>query len=63
MHHAKFECNYGVPFPVCFDTIFGTFVDYKEFKANGNKMPRQIKAGIDRRRGDTVGQMGADRKS
>lgn len=32
LHHAKFECNYGVPFPICFDSIFGTWVDYREVK-------------------------------
>ncbi len=38
LHHAKFECNYGVPFPFCFDTMFGTYVDYDEFVANGKKI-------------------------
>merc|ERR1719198_1620571 len=42
LHHAKFECNYGVPFPVNFDKMFGTWVDYKEFKANGGKMPAKM---------------------
>ena len=44
LHHTKFECNYGVPFPFNFDKAFGSWVDYKEFKANGNKMPSQMEA-------------------
>jgi len=39
LHHAKFECNYGVPWPFDFDTLFGTWVDYREYKESG-----QIKA-------------------
>mmetsp|Transcript_48034 Transcript_48034/g.104476 ORF Transcript_48034/g.104476 Transcript_48034/m.104476 type:complete len:495 (-) Transcript_48034:118-1602(-) len=35
LHHAKFECNYGVPFPFNFDKLFGTFVDYEEYKRTG----------------------------
>eukprot|EP00747_Dinoflagellata_sp_TGD_P074342 gnl/TRDRNA2_/TRDRNA2_158283_c1_seq1.p1 gnl/TRDRNA2_/TRDRNA2_158283_c1~~gnl/TRDRNA2_/TRDRNA2_158283_c1_seq1.p1 ORF type:complete len:499 (+),score=88.65 gnl/TRDRNA2_/TRDRNA2_158283_c1_seq1:46-1542(+) len=35
LHHSKFECNYGVPWPVNFDKIFGTWVDYKEYKETG----------------------------
>ena len=31
------ECNYGVPFPVDFDKMFGTWVDYKEYKKVGIK--------------------------
>lgn len=42
LHHAKFECNYGVPFPIDFDKMFGTWVDYKEFKANGRKLPKAM---------------------
>lgn len=34
LHHAKFECNYGVPFPINIDKMFGTWVDYKEYKEN-----------------------------
>jgi len=52
LHHAKFECNYGVPFPVDFDKIFGTWVDYEEFKANGNRMPEHITTQIAKRRGE-----------
>ena len=26
LHHAKFECNYGVPFPINLDKLFGTWV-------------------------------------
>jgi len=29
LHHAIFECNYGVPL-INFDKLFGTFVDLKE---------------------------------
>eukprot|EP00239_Pterosperma_sp_CCMP1384_P001244 CAMPEP_0197847882 /NCGR_PEP_ID=MMETSP1438-20131217/7399_1 /TAXON_ID=1461541 /ORGANISM="Pterosperma sp., Strain CCMP1384" /LENGTH=337 /DNA_ID=CAMNT_0043459945 /DNA_START=47 /DNA_END=1060 /DNA_ORIENTATION=- len=32
LHHAKFECNYGVPL-IDFDRLFGTWVDYAENKA------------------------------
>ena len=52
LHHAKFVCNYGVPFPVCFDTMFGTFVDHAEFVKNGNKIPKKINAGIEGRKGE-----------
>jgi len=52
LHHAKFECNYGVPFPIDFDKMFGTWVDYKEYKAAGNKMPAMIAAKISDRCGD-----------
>jgi len=38
LHHAKFECNYGVPFPIDFDKMFGTWVDYKEYKNKGNSI-------------------------
>lgn len=52
LHHAKFECNYGVPFPICFDTMFGTHVDYLEFKKNGNKIPKKVAASISGRCGE-----------
>ena len=45
------KCNYGVPFPIDFDKIFGTWVDYKEFKAAGGKMPSKIKEQINARSG------------
>lgn len=32
LHHAKFECNYGTPFPINFDGLFGTWVDLAEFQ-------------------------------
>merc|ERR1712070_687776 len=32
LHHHKFECNYGVPFPINFDKIFGTWVEWSEWK-------------------------------
>lgn len=35
LHHAKFECNYGVPL-VDFDRLFGTWVDYDEYKKAGS---------------------------
>lgn len=35
LHHAKFECNYGVPWPVNLDKIFGTWVEYKDYKETG----------------------------
>ena len=35
MHHAKFECNYGVPFPIDFDRMFGTWEEWKDFKKTG----------------------------
>ena len=56
LHHAKFECNYGVPWPICFDTMFGTFVDYAEFKKNGNKMPKKLAASVATRRGEGAGK-------
>jgi len=31
LHHAKYECNYGVPL-VDFDRLFGTWLDYEEYK-------------------------------
>eukprot|EP00038_Savillea_parva_P026013 m.50738 g.50738 ORF g.50738 m.50738 type:complete len:357 (+) comp7261_c0_seq1:112-1182(+) len=36
LHHAFYECNYGVPFPIDFDKMFGTWVDYKEYKKQGS---------------------------
>jgi len=30
LHHAKFECNYGVPL-IPFDNLFGTWLDYDEW--------------------------------
>ena len=35
LHHARFECNYGVPL-MDFDRMFGTWVDYDEFKKMKN---------------------------
>jgi len=35
LHHAKFECNYGVPFPINLDKLFGTWVDWKASKEAG----------------------------
>lgn len=35
LHHAKFECNYGVPFPINLDLLFGTWADYDVFKETG----------------------------
>eukprot|EP00995_Heteronema_vittatum_P010434 NODE_589_length_1277_cov_421.285016_g424_i0.p1 GENE.NODE_589_length_1277_cov_421.285016_g424_i0~~NODE_589_length_1277_cov_421.285016_g424_i0.p1 ORF type:complete len:358 (-),score=106.95 NODE_589_length_1277_cov_421.285016_g424_i0:203-1189(-) len=32
LHHAKFEVNYGVPFPFNFDKYFGTWMDPTEWK-------------------------------
>eukprot|EP00294_Goniomonas_avonlea_P016811 CAMPEP_0114558852 /NCGR_PEP_ID=MMETSP0114-20121206/10608_1 /TAXON_ID=31324 /ORGANISM="Goniomonas sp, Strain m" /LENGTH=329 /DNA_ID=CAMNT_0001744281 /DNA_START=84 /DNA_END=1073 /DNA_ORIENTATION=+ len=31
LHHAKFECNYGVPL-IDFDRLFGTWLDYEDYK-------------------------------
>eukprot|EP00445_Apocalathium_hangoei_P003494 CAMPEP_0203862510 /NCGR_PEP_ID=MMETSP0359-20131031/13626_1 /ASSEMBLY_ACC=CAM_ASM_000338 /TAXON_ID=268821 /ORGANISM="Scrippsiella Hangoei, Strain SHTV-5" /LENGTH=505 /DNA_ID=CAMNT_0050779905 /DNA_START=61 /DNA_END=1578 /DNA_ORIENTATION=+ len=35
LHHAKFECNYGVPFPINLDKLFGTWADWETYKATG----------------------------
>lgn len=35
LHHAKFECNYGVPFPVNLDKLFGTWADWETYKKTG----------------------------
>jgi len=35
LHHAKFECNYGVPFPVNLDLLFGTWADVDVFLKTG----------------------------
>ena len=35
LHHAKFECNYGVPFPVNLDKLCGTWADWDTFKETG----------------------------
>lgn len=35
LHHAKYECNYGVPL-IDFDRMFGTWVDYSDYKATGS---------------------------
>jgi len=34
LHHAKLECNYGVPFPVNLDAYFGTWIEWKDYKKN-----------------------------
>ena len=47
----RFECNYGVPFPIDFDKMFGTWVDYKQFKAEGGKIPKHVRDSIAARRG------------
>jgi len=52
LHHAKFECNYGVPWPINFDRIFGTWVDYQEFNALGGKLPKELRDGMAERRGE-----------
>jgi sterol desaturase/sphingolipid hydroxylase (fatty acid hydroxylase superfamily) len=59
-HHHRchlppsFECNYGVPFPIDFDKMFGTWVDYKEFKDLGGKLPKKLRDSIARRSGRVV---------
>merc|ERR1712032_538286 len=35
LHHSKFECNYGVPFPINLDKIFGTWADWEIYKKTG----------------------------
>jgi len=35
LHHAKFECNYGGPFPINFDKWFGTWADWEVYKTTG----------------------------
>jgi sterol desaturase/sphingolipid hydroxylase (fatty acid hydroxylase superfamily) len=37
LHHAKFECNYGVPYPVNFDKIFGTWQDTASTKRTATR--------------------------
>lgn len=37
LHHAKFECNYGVPL-VDFDRLFGTWVDYEDYVKSGGSV-------------------------
>ena len=34
------QCNYGVPFPIDFDKLFGTWVDYQEYKVRGARHTR-----------------------
>eukprot|EP00039_Didymoeca_costata_P015967 m.278697 g.278697 ORF g.278697 m.278697 type:complete len:152 (-) comp16318_c0_seq1:2186-2641(-) len=36
LHHAKYECNYGVPWPINFDAIFGSWVEWEAFKKTGS---------------------------
>lgn len=35
LHHTKFECNYGVPFPINLDLMFGTWAEYDVWKETG----------------------------
>jgi sterol desaturase/sphingolipid hydroxylase (fatty acid hydroxylase superfamily) len=35
LHHMKFECNYGVPWPVNFDKFWGTWVEPAEYRKTG----------------------------
>jgi len=35
LHHAFFECNYGVPL-IDFDKLFGTWVEYSDYKKTGS---------------------------
>lgn len=44
LHHAKFECNYGVPFPINMDRIFGTWSEYKDYKETGRVTAGSAKA-------------------
>jgi hypothetical protein len=48
---TRFECNYGVPFPVNFDKLFGTWVEHHEFKALGGQLPKKLRDSIARRSG------------
>jgi len=50
LHHAKFECNYGVPFPIDFDRMFGTWEEWKDFKKTGKL---SAAAEMAKRRGET----------
>jgi len=45
LHHAKYECNYGVPI-VPLDHIFGTFVDYDEVVTHGYMAARSRAFGL-----------------
>ena len=63
LHHAKFECNYGVPFPVDFDKMFGTWVEYKDVKANGGKIPKAAMDKINERCGRNKAPAGKDGRS
>ena len=40
--------------------MFGTWVDYKEFKANGGKMPKHLQASIAARRGKSKAHVDTD---
>jgi cytochrome b involved in lipid metabolism len=35
LHHMKFECNYGVPWPLNFDKFWGTWVNPEEYRKTG----------------------------
>jgi len=57
LHHAKFECNYGVPWPYNFDALFGTWVDYKDYKETGELKASQKAVAMMH---DADGEEGAD---
>jgi len=44
LHHAKFECNYGVPL-IDFDRLFGSWVDYEDYKKAGSVKAAKLAAG------------------
>jgi len=37
LHHAKYECNYGVPWPINFDVMFGTWKEFKDYPEMGTR--------------------------
>lgn len=41
LHHSKYECNYGVPWPINFDKMFNTWLDYKEYVARKKEKERE----------------------
>ncbi len=44
LHHHRFDVNYGVPFPINFDAIFGSEVTAEDFKASGGKSLAEARA-------------------
>jgi len=59
LHHAHFEVNYGVPL-IDFDRLFGTWMDYRVYKACGGDFLAAKRATAAGSHGATIGDGGSE---